>query len=174
MRIKSQKSPAMTTSQVRRGLVRACMKNSTTSVALKTAIAERGQRVQRAQIEIRDLPREIRAGQQHEQRRRSTARAGCGVLSGHAALSGRAAETGISRRCQRSASRARRFRRAEIGCSSVAVVGPDEHPGHQPHADDHVQRVQAGHQEVKRKEYLRLPRKARPRTRSPGPGTRCS
>ena len=42
-----------------------------------------------------------------------------------------------------------------IAVSERAVVSPDEHPDHQAHTDDHVQRVQARHHEVERKENLR-------------------
>src|SRR5437867_1804328 len=38
-----------------------------------------------------------------------------------------------------------------------AVPRPHEHVRHDPETDDHVQRVQAGHQEIQRKEDLRVP-----------------
>ena len=38
----------------------------------------------------------------------------------------------------------------------VPLLHPDQHPGHDPESDDHVQRVQAGQHEVEREEDLRV------------------
>ena len=56
----------------------------------------------------------------------------------------------------------------------IAAPRPPQHHRHDAEADDHVQRVQAGHHEVEREEDLRVADVLAPRTGSPGPGTWCS
>src|SRR5438105_3357914 len=49
------------------------------------------------------------------------------------------------------------FNRTVVFRRDRAAPRPPEHPAHDAEADDHMQRVESGHNEVQRKEQLRVP-----------------
>ena len=135
------------------------MKYRMTSVALKQAIDEHDDHVQRPQVDVGYRRRDRRQHQergedQHVDPDRDDV-FGVSASCVSADRSGRGAGTGRSRRCRRSASRGPYLDRVVVGRAEAAALGQPGEPGEDAEADDHVQGVQAGHREVEREEDLR-------------------